>query len=84
MFHNLKNDHLHFIMEELGKFNLKVNVLPNGLGKCMSFIINSKLSFIDCFQFLSFQLYSLVKNLGKDDLKHFSQEFDNNVLDLVK
>ena len=71
-------------MEELGKFNLKVNVLPNGLGKCMSFIINSKLSFIDCFQFLSSQLYSLVKNLGKDDLKHFSQEFDNNVLDLVK
>ena len=84
VFHNLKNDHLHFIMEELGKFNLKVNVIPNGLGKCMSFIINSKLSFIDCFQFLSSQLYSLVKNLGKDDLKHFSQEFDNNVLDLVK
>ena len=50
----------------------------------MSFFINSKLSFIDCFQFLSSQLYSLVKNLGKDDLKHFSQEFDNNVLDLVK
>ena len=50
----------------------------------MSFFINSKLSFIDGFQFLSSQLYSLVKNLGKDDLKHFSQEFDNNVLDLVK
>ena len=27
---------------------------------------------------------SLVKNLAKDDFKHLSQEFDNNVLDLVK
>ena len=40
----------------------------------MSFTINNKLSFI----------YSLVKNLGKDDFKYLSHEFDNNVLDLVK
>ena len=26
----------------------------------------------------------LVKNLNKDDFKYFIQEFDNNVLDLVK
>ena len=29
-------------------------------------------------------LDSSVKNLGKDDFKYSSQEFDNNVLDLVK
>ena len=29
------------------KFNLKLNVIPNGLGKYMSFSINNKLSFID-------------------------------------
>ena len=28
-------------------------------------------------------LYSLVKNLGRDGFKYLSQEFDNNVLDLV-
>ena len=50
----------------------------------MSFSINNKLSFIDSFQFLSSSLDSLVKNLGKDDFKYLSQEFDNNVLDLVK
>ena len=71
-------------MEELGKFNLKLNVIPNGLEKYMSFSINNKLSFIDSFQFLSSSLDSLVKNLGKDDFKYLSQEFDNNVLDLVK
>ena len=50
----------------------------------MSFSINNKLSFIDSFQFLSSSLDSLVKNLGKDNFKYLSQEFDNNVLDLVK
>ena len=71
-------------MQELGKFNLKVSVIPNGLEKYMSFTINKKLSFIDSFQFLSSSLDSLVKNLNKDDFKYLSEEFDNNVLDLVK
>ena len=46
--------------------------------------MNNKLSFTDSFQFLSSSLDSLVKNLGKDDFKYLSQEFDNNVLDLVR
>ena len=50
----------------------------------MSFTINNKLRFIDCFQFLSFSLDSLVKNLGKDGFKYLSQEFDNNVLNIRK
>ena len=48
----------------------------------MSFSINKKLIFIDSFQFLSFSLDTLVKNLSNDDFKYLSQEFDNNVLDL--
>ena len=50
-------------MQELGKFNLKINVIPNGLEKYMSFTINNKLSFIDSFQFLSSSL-DLVKQKG--------------------
>ena len=34
--------------------------------------------------FLSSSLDSLVKNLSKTDFKYFSQEFDANILDLVK
>ena len=71
-------------MQELGKFNLKINVIPNGLEKYISFTINNKLSFIASFQFLRSSLDSLVKNLNKDDFKCLSQELDNNVLDLVK
>ena len=79
VFHNLKNYDSHLTMQELGKFNLKITVIP-----IIPNIINNKLNFIDSFQFLSFSLDSLVKNLNKDDLKNLSQEFDNNVLDLVK
>ena len=84
VFHNLKNYDSHLIMQELGKFSLKVNVIPNGLEKYMSFTINNKLNFIDSFQFRSSSLDSLVKNLSKDDFKYFSQEFHNNELSLVK
>ena len=44
--------------------------------------INGKLAFIGSFQFLSSLLDTLVKNLGKDNVK--SKEFDIKILDLVK
>ena len=72
------------MIQELGKFNLKINVIPNGLEEYMSFSINNKLIFIDSFQFLRSALDSSVKNIGKDDFKYLSQEFDNNVLHLLK
>ena len=56
-------------MQELGKFNFKINVMPNKLEKYMSFNISN-----NSFQFLS----SLLDN------KYCSQQFDTNVLDLVK
>ena len=43
----------HLIMQELDKFNLKINVIPNRSEKCMSYSKNSKLIFIDSIQFLS-------------------------------
>ena len=60
-------------MQGLGKFNLKINMMSNGLDKYMSFSINNKLSFIDTLQLLSFSLDSLVQNLGKNDFKYLSQ-----------
>ena len=64
-------------MQELGKFNLKINIIPIVIEKYMSLSTNDKLSFIDSFPFLS-------SSLSNDDFKYLSQEFDNNVLDLVK
>ena len=84
VFHNLRNYDSHLIMQELGKFNLKISVIPNELKTYMSFTMNDKLSFIDSFQFLSSSLDSLVKNLNNDDFKYLGQELDKNKLDLVK
>ena len=80
VFHKLKK----YFTQELDKFSLKLDVILNGWEKYMSFSINNKLSFIDSFPFLNSSSDSLVKHLGKDDFKNLSQEFDNNVLDLVK
>ena len=81
VFRNLRNYDSHLIMQELlRKFNLKMNVIPNGLEKYMSFTINNKLNFIDSIQFLSTLLDSLIKRLSNDGFKYLSQEFDNNVL----
>ena len=84
VFYNLKIFYSHLTMQELVKFNLKINAILNGLEKYVSFSINNKLIFIDSFQSLSSPLDSLVKNLNKGDVKYLSQEFENNVLDLVK
>ena len=51
-------------MQELGKFIFKINVIPNGLEKYMSFNVNNKL-IIDNFQFLSSSLDNLVKYFSK-------------------
>ena len=49
-------------------------------------IITSIISyfFTDVFQFLGFSLDSLVKNVGKNEFQYLRQEFNDNVLDLVK
>ena len=52
--------------------------------KIMSFNINNKWSFIDSCQLFSSSLDSLFKNLTKDDFKYLTQEFECNILDLVK
>ena len=43
VFHNLKNYDSHLIMQKLSKFNFKINVIPNGLEKHMSFSINKNI-----------------------------------------
>ena len=78
VFHNLKKHDSHLIMLELGKFNPKINVVLNGFKKYMGFTIRNKLRFIDNVRFLSSSF------LIKDGFKYLIQEFDNNILDLIK
>ena len=82
--HNLKGCDIHLIMQEIGKFDVKVNVIPNGLEKYMTFTINNNLVFIDSMQFMTSGLDLLVKHLSDNDFKYLSQEFSSEQLKLVK
>ena len=79
VFHNLRGYESHLIMQEIGTFDMKISVMPNGLEKCMAFTINRNLVFIDSMQFLNSILDALVKNF-----KNLSKEFSGKLLKLVK
>ena len=84
IFHNLKGYNSHLIMQEIGKFDVKISVIPNGLEKYMALTINKKLVFIDNMQFMNSVLDALVKNFSDNDFKHLLQEFASEYLKLVK
>ena len=71
-------------MNEIGKFKVKVGVIPNGLEKYMDFTINKNLVFIDSKQFTNSSLEKLVEYLSDDDFKHVIQEFGSEDLKLLK
>ena len=84
IFHNLKGLDSHLIMNEIGKFNVKVDVVPNELETCMAFTIKKNLVFIDCKQFMNSSLDKLVKNLSDNVFKHLTQESGSENLKLLK
>ena len=73
IFHNLRGYDSHLITQKIGKFNVKISVIPNGLEKYMAFTINKNLVFIDSMQFMNSGLDTLVKNLSEMDFKYLSQ-----------
>ena len=66
----------------MSKFDVKVNVIPNGLEIYLAFTINNNLVFIDSMQFRNTSLDTLVKNLP--DNEYLSEEFSSDLLKLVK
>ena len=66
MFHNLRGYQSHLIFCEFDKFDVKINVIPNGLEKYMVFFfcLNKNLVVIDS------SLDKFVKNLSDEDFKY--------------
>ena len=56
IFHNLKGYASHLIMQEIGKFDVKVNVIPKWIRKIHGFYNWKKLIFIDGMQFMNSSL----------------------------
>ena len=81
--HNLKRCDSHLIINEIGKINVKVDVIPNVLEKYMAFTVNKNLVFIDSKQFIDSSLEKLVKNLSDDDFKHLAEELGSENLKVL-
>ena len=79
-FHNLKGYDSHLIFSERHKFNLKVDVIPNGLEKYMAFFLGRDLVFIDSMQFINSSLDKLAKNLVDKDFKYLAKELGSENL----
>ena len=77
IFHNLRGYDCHVIMQEIGKFNRKINVIPNNMERYMSFMLGNHLVFLDSFQFMSRSLDYLASCLPEDAFKYASKEFQN-------
>ena len=82
IFHNLRGYDNHLNFDELKYFDIKIDVIPNGLEKYMAFILNKNLVFIDSMQFINSSLKKLVKNLW--DFRYLTEEFGSKNLKLLK
>ena len=84
IFHNLRGCDSHLMINKIGKYDIKVSVIPNRLEKYMAFTTNKNLVFIDSMQFMNSSLDSLDKNLSDNDFKYLSEEISSEFLGLVK
>ena len=71
-------------MQEIDKFDVKLDVIPKGLEEYVAVTNDKKLVFIDSMQLMHSSFEELVKNLSDNDLKYLSQEFSGEHLKLVK
>ena len=84
IFDNLRGYNSHLIFSEINKFDVKINVIPNGLEKYMAFFLNKNLVFIDSMQFMNSSLDKLVKNLSDEYFKYLLEELDFENLEILK
>ena len=82
IFRNLRGYDSHLIFNELDKFDVKTNVIPNGLEKYIAFFFNKNLVFIDNMQFMNSNLHKLVKYLSDEDFKYLVEKFGSKNLEL--
>ena len=84
IFHNLQGYDGHIIFKELSNFDVHVAVIPKGIDKYMSIIVDRCITFIDSLQFYNSSLDTLASNLEDNDFKHLTSEFGINKLEILK
>ena len=84
IFHNLQGYDGHIIFKELNNFDVDISVIPKGIDKYMSIIVNRHITFIDSLQFYNGSLDTLASNLNNEDFKHLTSEFGIDKLEILK
>ena len=84
IFHNLQGYDGHIIFKELNNFDVDIAVIPKGIDKYMSIIVNRYITFIDSLQFYNSSLDTLASNLEDNDFKLLTSEFDIEKLGILK
>ena len=84
IFHNLQGYDRHIIFKELNNFDVDIAVIPKGIDKYMSIIVNRHITFIDSLQFYNSSLDTLASNLNDEDFKYLVSEYLNTHLYLRK
>ena len=84
IFHNLQGYDGHIIFKELNNFDVDIAVIPKGIDKYMSIIVNRYITFMDSFQFYNGSIDTLTSNLYNEDFKYILSEFGADKLEILK
>ena len=82
IFHNLQGYEAHIILKALNSFDVDTAVIPKGIDKHMSIIVNRHITFIDSYEFYNSPLDT--SNLEDNDFKHLSSEFGIDKVEILK
>ena len=74
----------HIIFKELNNFDVYIAVIPKGIDKYVSIIVNRHITFIDSLQFYNGSLDTLASDLNDEKLKHLTSEFGIDKLEILK
>ena len=72
------------IFKELNNFDVDIAVIPKGIDKYMSIIVNRYITFMDSFQFYNGSIDTLTSNLYNEDFKCILSEFGADKLEILK
>ena len=84
IFHNLQGYGGYIIFKELNNFNVDIDVVPKGIDKYLSILVNRHITFIESIQFYNGSLDTLASNLKDEGFKHLTSEFAIDKLEILK
>ena len=84
IFHSLQGYDGHIVFKEVNNSDVDIDVIPKGIDKYMSIIVNRHITFIDSLQFYNGSLDILASDLKNEDFKHLTSEFGIDNLEILK